>query len=77
MKDLSQDSRFSGRDFNPGPPEYEAGVLATIRSVYMYVLVRTCLYMHVCMYIGLRTYVCVCRLYMCLAAYVRMCFVSL
>jgi hypothetical protein len=24
---VSQDSSYSGRDFNPGPPEYEAGVL--------------------------------------------------
>jgi hypothetical protein len=28
-KDLSQDSRFPGRDLNPGPPEYEAVVLTT------------------------------------------------
>jgi hypothetical protein len=28
MKDLSQDSRSSGRDLNPRTPEYEAGVLA-------------------------------------------------
>jgi hypothetical protein len=25
-KNLSQDSRSSGRDLNPGPPKYEAGV---------------------------------------------------
>jgi hypothetical protein len=30
MKNRSQDSRPSGRDLNPGPPEYEAGKL-TIR----------------------------------------------
>jgi hypothetical protein len=29
MKTLSQDSQFPGRDLNPGPPEYEAGVLTT------------------------------------------------
>jgi hypothetical protein len=28
-KTLSQDSRSSGRDLNPGPPVYEAGVLTT------------------------------------------------
>jgi hypothetical protein len=28
-KNLSQDSRSSGRDLNPGPPKYEAGVLTT------------------------------------------------
>jgi hypothetical protein len=28
-KHLSQDSRSPGRDLNPGPPEYEAGVLTT------------------------------------------------
>jgi hypothetical protein len=28
-KNLSQDSRSPGRDLNPGPPEYEAGVLTT------------------------------------------------
>jgi hypothetical protein len=27
MKTLSQDSRFSDRDLNLGPPKYEAGVL--------------------------------------------------
>jgi hypothetical protein len=27
MKNLSQDSRSAGKDFNPGPTEYEAGVL--------------------------------------------------
>lgn len=26
--DFREDSRFSGEDFNPGPSEYEAGVLA-------------------------------------------------
>jgi hypothetical protein len=33
---LSQDSRSPGRDLNPEPPEYEAGVLTTQprRSVY-------------------------------------------
>jgi hypothetical protein len=25
----SQDNRSPGRDFSPGPPEYEAGVLTT------------------------------------------------
>jgi hypothetical protein len=32
-----QDSRSPGRDFNPGPPDYEAGVLTNRprRSVYM------------------------------------------
>jgi hypothetical protein len=29
MINLSQDIRPSGRDLNPGPPEYEAGVLTT------------------------------------------------
>jgi hypothetical protein len=28
-KNLSQDSRSPGRDLDPGPPEYEAGVLTT------------------------------------------------
>jgi hypothetical protein len=28
-KNLSQDSRFPGRDLNPVPPEYEAAVLIT------------------------------------------------
>jgi hypothetical protein len=28
-KNLSQDSWFPGRDLNPGPPEYETGVLTT------------------------------------------------
>jgi hypothetical protein len=28
-KALSQDSRYSDQDMNPGPPEYEAGVLTT------------------------------------------------
>jgi hypothetical protein len=28
-KNLSQGSRSPGRDLNPGPPEYEAGVLTT------------------------------------------------
>jgi hypothetical protein len=28
-KNLSQDSRSPGRDLNPGPPEYKAGVLTT------------------------------------------------
>jgi hypothetical protein len=28
-KNLSQDRRSLGRDLNPGPPEYEAGVLTT------------------------------------------------
>jgi hypothetical protein len=28
-KKLFQDSRSPGRDLNPGPPEYEAGVLTT------------------------------------------------
>jgi hypothetical protein len=32
-KNLSQDSRFSGRDLNPGPPEYKAGMLTTRRSM--------------------------------------------
>jgi hypothetical protein len=34
-ENLSQDSQSPGRDFNPGPPEYEAGVLTarTRRSV--------------------------------------------
>jgi hypothetical protein len=27
MKNLSEDSRSTGRDLNPGLPEYEAGVL--------------------------------------------------
>jgi hypothetical protein len=26
---FSQDSRYTRRDLNPGPPEYEAGVLST------------------------------------------------
>jgi hypothetical protein len=29
MKNLSQDSWSQGRDLNPGPPKYEAGVLTT------------------------------------------------
>jgi hypothetical protein len=29
MKNLSQDSRSPGRDSNPGPPEYYAGMLTT------------------------------------------------
>jgi hypothetical protein len=29
-ENLSQDSRSLGRDLNPGPPEYEAGVLTTL-----------------------------------------------
>jgi hypothetical protein len=29
MKNLSQDSRSLGRDFNPGPPKYVAGMLTT------------------------------------------------
>jgi hypothetical protein len=29
MKIISQDSRSPGRDLNPGPPKYEAGVLTT------------------------------------------------
>jgi hypothetical protein len=29
MKIFSKDSRSPGRDFNPRPPEYEAGVLTT------------------------------------------------
>jgi hypothetical protein len=28
-KNLNQDSRSPGRDLNPGPPEYESGVLTT------------------------------------------------
>jgi hypothetical protein len=31
-ENLNQDSRFPGRDLNPGPPEYEAAVL-TIRPI--------------------------------------------
>jgi hypothetical protein len=36
-KNLSQDKGSPGRDFNPGPPEYEAGVLSTqsLRSVVL------------------------------------------
>jgi hypothetical protein len=26
---LSEDSRYPGRNLNPGPPEYQAGVLTT------------------------------------------------
>jgi hypothetical protein len=38
-----EDSRYSGRDLNPGPPEYEAAVLTTrprrsIRCEYFDVL---------------------------------------
>jgi hypothetical protein len=29
MRNLGQDNGFPGRDLNPGPPEYEAGVLTT------------------------------------------------
>jgi hypothetical protein len=29
MKTFSQDSRYPGRYFNPGPPKYEAGVFTT------------------------------------------------
>jgi hypothetical protein len=38
MKNLSQDSRCPGRDFNPGPPEYEAGVLITRPRRLVFVL---------------------------------------
>jgi hypothetical protein len=40
MKTLSQNSRSPGRYLNPGPPEYEAGVLPTRlrRSVVLLVL---------------------------------------
>jgi hypothetical protein len=31
-KNLSHDSRSPGRDINPGPPEYEAGVLLTLKQ---------------------------------------------
>jgi hypothetical protein len=34
MKAVSKDSRFPGRDFDSGPPEYEAGVLTT-RQLYI------------------------------------------
>jgi hypothetical protein len=36
IKNLSQDRRSSGRDFNAGPPKYKARVLTTLsrRSVY-------------------------------------------
>jgi hypothetical protein len=39
---LSQDSRFPGRDLNLEPPEYEAGVLTTRprRSVYLGIELR-------------------------------------
>jgi hypothetical protein len=30
----SQDSRFPGRDLNPGPPEYEAGVLTGLNCLW-------------------------------------------
>jgi hypothetical protein len=30
QENLGQDIRFSGRDLNPGPPEYKAIVLTTI-----------------------------------------------
>jgi hypothetical protein len=38
MKSISQGSRSPGRDLNPGPPEYEVGVLTTRprRSVVYY-----------------------------------------
>jgi hypothetical protein len=38
MKNLSQDSRYLGGELNPGPPEYEAGVLTTLprRSFSIY-----------------------------------------
>jgi hypothetical protein len=29
MTNLMQDSRYSGRNFNQGPPRYQAGVLTT------------------------------------------------
>jgi hypothetical protein len=37
---LSQDSRSSGRDLNPGPPEYVAGVLTALprRSIRKYTM---------------------------------------
>jgi hypothetical protein len=35
MKELSQDSRSPGRDLNPGPPEYKAGVLTTMFGIFM------------------------------------------
>jgi hypothetical protein len=44
-KILSQDNRSPGRDLNPVPPEYEAGVLTTRprRSVYVHrVLLDLC-----------------------------------
>jgi hypothetical protein len=37
-KNLSQDSRYTARDFNPGPPEYGAEMLTTRprRSEYIW-----------------------------------------
>jgi hypothetical protein len=45
-KNLSQDSRFPGRDLNPGSSEYEAGVLTTQqrRSVVQVGFRRICLF---------------------------------
>jgi hypothetical protein len=51
-KDLSQDSRSPDRDFNPGPPEYEAGML-TMR--FGHALKMTMLFFHVvtqCRHVG-------------------------
>jgi hypothetical protein len=42
MKNLSHDSWSSGRDSNPGPPDYEAGLLTsrlrlTNHNKYLYI----------------------------------------
>jgi hypothetical protein len=33
-KNLTQDNLKPGRDLNPGPPEYEAGVIALMEIIY-------------------------------------------
>jgi hypothetical protein len=54
MKNLSQDSRSPGRDLNPGPLEYEAGVVTTRprRSVYTAVYYQAT---HQVAYVGSRS----------------------
>jgi hypothetical protein len=42
IKNLSQDSRSPGRDLNPGPPEYEAGVLTTRSQCSVQQVIASC-----------------------------------
>jgi hypothetical protein len=42
MRNLSQDGRSPGRDWNLGPPEYEAGVLTQKAIVDIFTAMRTC-----------------------------------